>query len=182
MLGKKKLGDKMPPIFIGGFIVGEIILIFLFVNLYLLTYAGGIQEAVKPNISANITAQKISAVKFPFSVQWPIQGEINQHFSNKHPGLDIQATYGAKIKPLGPGIVQDTSYKKGYGQTILINHGQNFSSLYAHLSKTKVNKNQVVGLETEIGDVGTSGWTTGSHLHLEIFEGEKRINPNNLLP
>jgi murein DD-endopeptidase MepM/ murein hydrolase activator NlpD len=184
---KKKPGGRTPHLWAKarrwGFIFGEIVLIFLLANLYLLAKAQAPQESlVLTNSNTNLVNQDIKAKNFPFPIQWPIKGEISQNFSKRHPGLDIQATYGAKIHPLGPGVVEEAGYRLGYGRIIVIQHKEGFSSMYAHLAKTQVEKDQSVGLKTEIGSIGTSGWTTGAHLHLEIYENEKSVNPKNILP
>jgi murein DD-endopeptidase MepM/ murein hydrolase activator NlpD len=188
MLGKKKKpGGRTPHLWVKnwrwGFIFGETILIFALANLYLLAKAQAPQESLKlATASANLITQEIRAEDFPFPVQWPITGEISQNFSKRHAGLDIQATYGAKIHPLGPGVVIEIGYRVGYGRVIVVQHKEGFSSMYAHLAKTQVEKNQPVGLQTEIGSIGTSGWTTGAHLHLETYENEKVVDPKNILP
>jgi len=174
---------KLPDLIRLAFIFGEIVLIFLFASIYLLVKAQTPQEISKQLVSnTNLTMQDIKAKNFPFLIQWPIEGKITQDFSSNHKGLDIQATYGSKIKPFGPGKVIETGYKVGYGYIILIKHKDSLSSMYAHLAKIQVKENQLVGLATEIGNVGTTGWTTGAHLHLEIYEEGKAIDPKNLLP
>jgi murein DD-endopeptidase MepM/ murein hydrolase activator NlpD len=201
---KKKPGGKLPHLWIRnrrwGFIFckakdreppsltrwvsifGEVIIIFFLANLYLLAKAQAPYELPKTSSSLNSITQEIQAENFPFQIQWPIRGEISQNFSRWHPGLDIQATYGAKIRPFGPGVVTETGFRLGYGRVVKIQHKEGFSSIYAHLAKIQVKENQPVGLKTEVGSVGTSGWTTGAHLHLEIYENEKKVDPKNLLP
>lgn len=182
---KKKPGGRLPHLgkkLRWGFIFGEVILFLALANLYLLAKAQAPQEVLKTDSSANLIAQEVQAENFPFPVQWPIGGELSQNFTRRHPGLDIQATYGAKIHPVGPGIVVETGYRLGYGRVVLIKHKEGFSSMYAHLAKIQVRKNQPVGLATDIGSVGTTGWSTGAHLHLEVYESEKVLDPKNLLP
>ena len=69
-----------------------------------------------------------------------------------------------------------------YGNAILINHGSGFLSLYAHLSKILVKKDDIVTNQTVIGKIGATGRAFGDHLHLEIYENGKTINPLSVLP
>jgi len=179
-----KTKDREPPSLTRWvFIFGQIVSIFVLANLYLMAKAQTPQNTLKTKIlNSSMIITEVQARNFPFLIQWPIEGEISQSFSKKHPGLDIQAPYGTDIHPFGQGIVTETGYKLGYGKIIIIKHEEGFSSLYAHLSQIQVEPNQIVNLDTKIGKVGTSGWTTGAHLHLEIYENGKTVDPKNLLP
>ena len=80
------------------------------------------------------------------------------------------------------GMVKTAAYTRfGYGNYIIINHGSSYKSLYAHLSKIIVEKNQEVDKGTVIGLVGSTGLSTGSHLHLEVWENDHPINPLTIL-
>jgi murein DD-endopeptidase MepM/ murein hydrolase activator NlpD len=72
--------------------------------------------------------------------------------------------------------------RDGYGNTVFIDHGNNLTSRYAHLSKIEVKVGDKVNMDTEIGKLGITGRTTGPHLHLEIHENGKAINPLTVLP
>ncbi|OGM02605.1 hypothetical protein A2115_01150 [Candidatus Woesebacteria bacterium GWA1_41_8] len=81
------------------------------------------------------------------------------------------------------GVVQAASYTKiGYGNAVLISHGNDMTSLYAHLSKIEVKVGDVVESSTEIGKMGATGHATGPHLHLEIRDHGVPINPLSVLP
>jgi murein DD-endopeptidase MepM/ murein hydrolase activator NlpD len=81
------------------------------------------------------------------------------------------------------GYVAGVSYSGyGYGNTVLVDHGDNITSLYAHLSKILVFSGQEVGLDTIIGQIGASGRAYGDHLHLEIRDNGYPVNPHILLP
>ena len=69
-----------------------------------------------------------------------------------------------------------------YGNAIIIDHGNQITSLYAHLSEIKVKKDEEVNLKTEIGKVGSTGHSSGAHLHLEIRDQQRPINPYVILP
>lgn len=117
-------------------------------------------------------------------VRYPLdQIRITQGFSFFHPGIDLDGITGDSVYPISKGFVEAISYSPyAYGNAILINHGQNLTSLYAHLSKIEVYKSQEVDINTKIGEVGSSGRAYGDHLHLEIRENQVPINPFSLLP
>ena len=92
-----------------------------------------------------------------------------------HSGVDYAAVHGTEIMSIADGIVKFVGWKGGYGRTVVISHGDDYSSLYAHMSKYP--ENFKVGQEVKKGDVigyvGRSGYATGNHLHYEfLFKGE----------
>ena len=99
------------------------------------------------------------------------------HEWRMHTGIDIGAPTGANILAANSGTVLITAFTTGYGNKIVIDHGGGYVTLYAHCSKILVKEGQAVKQGDVIGLVGSTGWSTGPHLHFEImFEGE-RINP-----
>lgn len=102
-----------------------------------------------------------------------------------HPGLDIAGTgYGSPIYAVTNGVVYQSNYKTMDGHNVCINHNNGYYTCYAHMSKRNVVKDQVVERGQIIGYVGSSGWSTGPHVHFEIWVGGKpwsstarRINP-----
>ena len=99
------------------------------------------------------------------------------HEWRMHTGIDIGAPTGANILAANSGTVLITAFTTGYGNKIVIDHGGGYVTLYAHCSKILVKEGQEVKQGDVIGLVGSTGWSTGPHLHFEImFEGE-RINP-----
>lgn len=115
--------------------------------------------------------------------QLPVNGQISQGFHWYHQALDLEAPLGSKVYPITEGTVETSQYTSfGYGHFIIISHGLNERSLYAHLGLIKVKAGDKVDKNTVLGYVGLTGWTTGPHLHLEIFEDGKNINPQEVLP
>ena len=116
---------------------------------------------------------------------WPIVGVITSAFgwrsSGFHHGIDIAAAYGDMVKAAASGSVSFTGYKNVYGKTITIRHADGSESLYAHLSKILVSQGQQVSRGESIGAVGTSGNSTGPHLHFEVKKGSRTINPMSVL-
>lgn len=94
-----------------------------------------------------------------------------------HTGIDISRTKGTPVYATGNGIVIAKSYCSGYGYFIEIEHAGGFRSFYAHLSKTIVNVSDSVEIDEQIACVGSSGISTGSHLHYEVRKGNYFPNP-----
>ena len=97
-----------------------------------------------------------------------------------HYGMDFTAPRGTPVYASGDGVVKRAdSRSSGYGKHIRIDHGYGYVSLYAHLHKYNVRKNQRVKRGDIIGFVGSTGRSQAPHLHYEIFKDKKRINPLN---
>ena len=109
--------------------------------------------------------------------------EISQGFSWRHWGLDLTAPEGTPIYPVAKGRVMEVGQSAwGYGNYLLIDHQNGQRSLYAHLSKQESKIGDLVDKETTIGLIGHTGWATGNHLHLEIYENGLPLNPLEVLP
>lgn len=98
-----------------------------------------------------------------------------------HSGIDIAAKTGSSIYPLGKGKVIYSGYKSGYGNIVEISHGKNIISRYAHLKKSLVKKGQHINKQDIIAQVGSTGRSTGPHLHLEILISGQTIDPEIFL-
>ncbi len=99
----------------------------------------------------------------------------------KHSGLDFRGKMGASVRTTAEGVVEFAGRKGGYGNCIIINHPNKFKTLYAHLSKINVEVNQKVIVGQVIGNVGSTGRSTGPHLHYEIISNNQKINPEPYL-
>ncbi len=105
-----------------------------------------------------------------------------------HPGLDFSAPQGTPIYATAEGTVQTAgNVGNGYGNHIVIQHGYSYSTLYGHMSRIKAKRGQRVKRGEVIGYVGSTGKSTGAHLHYEVFKGRKRLDPiyffyNDLTP
>jgi murein DD-endopeptidase MepM/ murein hydrolase activator NlpD len=116
---------------------------------------------------------------------WPARGEVSSPFGYRvfrgqqdyHTGIDIVLPYGTGVQATGPGLVVGSGWQPGYGWCVLVDHGAGFHTLYAHLSATAV----AVGDSTAPGDVigysGSSGNSTGPHLHYEIWRDGQPVDP-----
>ena len=117
------------------------------------------------------------------SVVVPIEKfRLSQGYSWIHPGADMAAKKGEVVKPIMAGWVIEVKKERwGYGQHVIVGHKNGFQSLYAHLSKINVVKGDEVTTETALGEVGSTGRSTGPHLHLEIRQEGKLVNPKTVL-
>ena len=125
---------------------------------------------------------------------WPVPGfyEISDPFGwrihpithkrSLHTGTDIVAPTGAKIHATGAGVVIMAGWNTAYGNMIVIDHGGGVSSLYGHQSSLNVTEGQSVQANEVIGYVGSTGWSTGSHLHFEVREGGNPTDPLRFFP
>jgi murein DD-endopeptidase MepM/ murein hydrolase activator NlpD len=94
-----------------------------------------------------------------------------------HQGVDFEAENGDDVYAAAAGRVTYAGKQKGYGKVVIIDHGREISTVYAHLSGTSVRKGEQVETGQRIGKVGVSGNATGSHLHLELRVSGEAINP-----
>jgi len=109
---------------------------------------------------------------------WPVRGEISQSFGKRvhpvfkttsmHTGIDIRASGGTPVQAAGPGEILYVGWLRGYGQVVIIDHGNLLSTVYAHLANATVEEGQGVSRGQVIGHVGNTGVTTGYHLHFEV--------------
>jgi len=98
-----------------------------------------------------------------------------------HSGMDFPATRGTKVLSAGAGTVVFAGKKSGYGNVVEIRHGNGLTTRYAHLSAYNVSKGQVVSAGTQIAKVGSTGRSTGPHLHFEVRRSDGPVNPSRFL-
>ncbi|MDJ0675629.1 MAG: M23 family metallopeptidase [Calothrix sp. MO_167.B42] len=94
-----------------------------------------------------------------------------------HYGVDLTAPRGTPIKPSSSGVVSYAGYQGGYGKTVVIQHGNGISTKYAHMSRILVGRGRSVSRGTTIGTVGSTGFSTGPHLHFEFKVNNYPVNP-----
>lgn len=121
---------------------------------------------------------------------WPVAGgEISSFYglradpfgkgSDYHPGIDIAVDYGTPIKASATGTVQEADWNGGYGRFVSIDHGNGMLTCYGHMSAIAVQPGQKVRRGDVIGYVGSSGYSTGPHVHFEIRKNGSAVNPLN---
>jgi murein DD-endopeptidase MepM/ murein hydrolase activator NlpD len=123
------------------------------------------------------------AAKGTGSFGWPTSGTITQGFKPMHQAIDIGAPTGTAVVTADSGYVVTAGWSEyGYGKYVVIDHGNGFQTLYAHLHTILVEVGQSVGKGDEIGSVGITGRATGPHLHFEIRYNGVQRNPFTYLP
>lgn len=118
--------------------------------------------------------------------RWPLLGTVTSVFGPRggrmHNGLDIAGNMGDPIKASKDGTVSVSGWVGGYGNTVILRHDDGSASLYAHASALLVKRGQTVRAGQTIARVGSTGNSTGPHLHFEVIEGTRPIDPSLLLP
>lgn len=123
---------------------------------------------------------------------WPTKGRISSPFGTRrspfnryrfefHTGLDIAASRGTPIYSTADGVVAEVGYQRGWGNRVIINHGYGYRTLYAHLSRYTVTNGEAVKKGDLIGYVGSTGFSTGPHLHYEVHVRGVTVNPRDYL-
>jgi murein DD-endopeptidase MepM/ murein hydrolase activator NlpD len=122
---------------------------------------------------------------------WPVQGRITGSFGERidpfsgegafHRGVDISSEIGTRIMAPADGVVRFSDIMTGYGRTVLIDHGNGISTLYGHMSGFAVSPGQLVHRGDTLGYVGSSGRSTGPHLHYEVRIFNTPVNPHKYL-
>ncbi|MFH1873622.1 MAG: LysM peptidoglycan-binding domain-containing M23 family metallopeptidase [Pseudomonadota bacterium] len=117
---------------------------------------------------------------------WPLNGKISSQFGirngRRHDGLDICAKNGTPIKAAGNGKVVFSGKMRGYGNLVILRHEDDFFTVYAHNSRNLVAKGKTVSKGQQIAKVGSTGRSSGPHLHFEVRNGQKARNPLFFLP
>ncbi len=104
-------------------------------------------------------------------------GQTDSIHSTPHKGMDYAAPYGTNILAAKSGTVVYAGYKSGYGYHVIINHGNGMRTLYGHASKLLVKQGEEVTQGQIIAKVGSTGWSTGNHLHFEVIINGRYVNP-----
>ena len=136
------------------------------------------EEEEKAKGIANVNGIKIAVL--------PVQGTISSRYGvssrirvSTHTGLDIAATSGTPIKVVSDGTVTFAGWSGSYGKLVKIDHGNGVETWYAHTSKMYVTVGEQVSAGETIAAVGSTGNSTGPHLHFEIRINGKTVNPQN---
>jgi murein DD-endopeptidase MepM/ murein hydrolase activator NlpD len=118
------------------------------------------------------------------SLQWPASGRISQRAWACHHAIDVAAPVGVPVYAAAAGevvVAGETEYR-GYGRMVVIRHANGYQTLYGHLSAWYVHAGQHVASGEMIGRMGSTGRSTGSHLHFEVSRGSWLLDPMELLP
>jgi murein DD-endopeptidase MepM/ murein hydrolase activator NlpD len=115
--------------------------------------------------------------------QWPVLGSLTQEYWYGHRAIDVGAPTGSAVLAADGGFISFAGWTDvGYGYLIVIDHANGFATYYAHLSNIYVAEGQAVERGQVIGAVGSTGWSTGPHLHFEVRYYGVQQNPRAYLP
>jgi murein DD-endopeptidase MepM/ murein hydrolase activator NlpD len=144
---------------------------------------GGSKPYVARQVQVYSGAAPAGAGRGSGRLVWPASGSISQGFRAYHRAIDIASYVGNPVRAADSGYVAVAGWSNlGYGYYIVLDHGNGTQTLYAHLSRFLVNAGDSVGQGTVIGHVGSTGNSTGAHLHFEVIRGGVQQNPFNYLP
>jgi murein DD-endopeptidase MepM/ murein hydrolase activator NlpD len=144
---------------------------------------GGVVPYVPRRVQVTSGPVPADAQKGSGRLVWPMSGSISQRYWEGHLALDIAAPKGTTIVAADSGYVVSTQYSDaGYGRMLIIDHGNGYRTLYAHLTSMYVAVGQSVSKGETIGTCGATGNATGPHLHFEVIKDGVKRNPLNYLP
>ncbi|HDQ25227.1 MAG TPA: M23 family metallopeptidase [bacterium] len=135
--------------------------------------------------------ERVTPVKYDMPFIWPVEGRITSTFGKsrvydsgdagwRHKGIDIAARTGTNVRAANSGTVATGSSTKAYGNIAIIDHGGGVYSLYYHMHRVFVRKGDRVSKGDVIGTVGSTGISTGPHLHWQVNIFKVPVNPNDL--
>ena len=136
-------------------------------------------------------AAQIANVPSESGFLWPLPGRYNLSSlfgsrkhpitgkANNHTGIDIPASSGTSILAAKSGVVTTSTYNNSYGNYVVVSHSDGTSTLYAHMVRRNCSKGDIVSQGQVIGYVGTTGSSTGNHLHFEVRVNGSRVDPIN---
>ncbi len=135
-----------------------------------------------------VTRQEINGDLFhkPIRARWYLSSKFGWRASpftgtrSYHSGVDMACPQGTPIYAALPGTVTATGFNNTYGNYVIITHHSGYKTLYGHMSAILAVKGQYVTTDTKIGKVGSTGMSTGPHLHFTVFKNGKQVNPQNL--
>jgi murein DD-endopeptidase MepM/ murein hydrolase activator NlpD len=122
---------------------------------------------------------------------WPVRSFVTSHYGYRlspftgarqfHSGLDIGAPTGTPIKAAMAGRVNTAGFNDSLGNYVVISHHSGYRTLYAHMNAVMVKPGAYVGMGQRIGDVGSTGLSTGPHLHFTVYKNGVTVNPRSLM-
>jgi len=143
----------------------------------------GGEKPYVPKVVTSYTGAVPEGARGTGRFQWPVLGRITQGYWYGHRAIDIGAPTGSAVQAADGGFVSFTGWTDvGYGYLIVLDHANGFSTYYAHLSNIYVSAGQAVERGQVIGAVGSTGRSTGPHLHFEVRYYNAQQNPRAYLP
>ncbi len=150
-----------------------------------------IQDLINGSSPSKVTITQLRPPS-AYGMQWPVIGPVTSEYGYRihpvygtrklHSGLDVSAPRGTPIAAVQGGTVLLAGVQGGYGNVVIVDHGDGVSTLYGHMSKINVSKGQQVDRGDLVGLVGATGTATGNHLHFEVRINGEATNPRPYLP
>ena len=137
----------------------------------------------------SVTLQKAMGEVFvyPITTSWRLSSRFGKRadpftgVASNHTGIDMACPTGTPIRAAKSGKVAYTGYSSVFGNYVIITHADGYQTLYGHMSKILCKKGQSVTQSTKIGLVGSTGYSTGPHLHFTVYKNGKLVDPLTLL-
>jgi murein DD-endopeptidase MepM/ murein hydrolase activator NlpD len=149
--------------------------------------APAIEEGVPPAADVSPSGSAVESEEEISDFQLPVQAPISSAFGMRrdpfsgqakfHKGLDLAAPEGMKVVPALQGEVVYAGYMSGYGNTVIVQHSGELQTRYSHLGSIAVNRGDTVDSQNILGTVGSTGRSTGPHLHFEVIRNGMAVNP-----
>ncbi len=142
-----------------------------------------IKKRIQPQYLAKGPESPIFEAQGGAKFVWPTSGTLTQYFVWYHPGIDLANRAAPGIAASDGGVVAVAGWpdNQGYGNRVIIDHGNGYRSLYAHLSNIYVSVGETISRGQIIGKMGSTGRSTGNHLHFEIHYRGVPVNPLSIL-
>lgn len=138
-----------------------------------------------------LTSSVTQTVRGTGEYVWPVQGRVSSPFGYRihpifnvrkmHTGIDLSASFGTSIRAADSGVVIQAGWRGGYGKTVVVSHGSGLTTLYAHQSTILASVGEAVSQGDVIGKVGSTGYSTGPHLHFEVRLNGSPVDPMGYL-
>jgi murein DD-endopeptidase MepM/ murein hydrolase activator NlpD len=140
-----------------------------------------VRSETRPTIAKNLTPDA-GTVSATGRFIWPASGLVTQGYRFYHKAFDIANRGGGPILAADSGVVVAAGWdSSGYGNRVIIDHGNGYSTLYGHMSVLQVQPGQRVNRGDVVGQMGSTGRSTGTHLHFEVRNGGSLLNPGDFL-
>jgi murein DD-endopeptidase MepM/ murein hydrolase activator NlpD len=144
-----------------------------------------VSKVVAQGTRRTVAVAQVSRGSGSGTLSWPVGGSITSGYGYRgrefHGGIDIAAGSGTPVGAAAGGRVVSAGWDGGYGQAVVIDHGNGLATRYAHLSRISVSSGETVSRGEVIGTVGSTGRASGPHLHFEVLVNGSRTNPYNYL-
>jgi hypothetical protein len=152
-----------------------------------------LMEQTEPRVA--VVAEELevlSSLRSAFPQIWPVKGKLTSGYGYRrspisrtrkvHRGIDVAAARGTPVYAVAPGLIHTARYTSGYGRIVVIDHGYGVKTRYAHNSSLMVRQGQRVEAGDLISTVGSTGQSTGPHLHFELLIDDQAVDPLDYLP